>query len=288
MRVFFLAVFLLCGTTGAAAESGLGDVYPTGGRPDGEFEIEVGSSLSDIAYAVFSGEGVKAKLVGPAKEEVRTKKGKVVLKPVPNRYRFTVTVDKDAQPGIRTFRVGSATRLSEPLRFEISTMPEANEALTNRAAAAEIALNELPVCLNGSLRGAEADRYRFQAKKGATLVAFTEGQVLPRGVFCPALTFTDAAGKPCAGVAVYDAATAPVAVFEVPQDGTYALNVADASGKGGVGTVYRIKLGELPLVTGFSPRGPRRARASTFSCRGSIWRRSGCAFSRAGKAASCA
>ena len=257
MRVLVLTGCLMCGMACAAADPELDYVYPAGGRPDSEFEVQVGGAMSDIAYAVFSGEGVKATLLGAPKEITYTKKGKPVSTLAPNRYRFVVTVEKDAKPGIRTFRVGTAYRLSEPLRFDISGMAEASEALTNRAASSETALKGLPVCLNGRIRGDGADRYRFQAAKGMTLVAFTEGQVLPRGAFRPVLSFADAAGKPCEGVAVYDAATAPAAVFEVPQDGAYTLSVAGASRKGWDGAAYRIKFGELPLITGLSPMGAK-------------------------------
>ena len=256
MRVLVLMGCLMCGMAGAA-DLELNYVYPAGGRPDSEFEVEVGGVMSDIAHAVFSGEGVKATLLGAPKEITYTKKGKPVSTLVPNRYRFMVTVEKDAKPGVRSFRVGTAYRLSEPLRFEISGLAETCEALTNRAVFSEVVLPGLPVCLNGRIHGDGADRYRFQAKKGMTLVAFTEGQVLPRGGFRPALSFTDASGQACEGVAVYDAATAPVAAFEVPQDGSYALKVTGASGKGWNGAVYRIKLGELPLITGFSPMGAK-------------------------------
>ena len=257
MRVLVLMGCLMCGMACAAADPELDFVYPAGGRPDSEFEVEVGGVMSDIAYAVFSGEGVKATLLGAPKEITYTKKGKPVSTLAPNRYRFMVTVEKDAKPGIRSFRVGTAYRLSEPLRFDISEMAETSEALTNRAASSETVLKGLPVCLNGRIHGDGADRYRFHAAKGMTLVAFTEGRVLPRGGFRPAVSFSDAAGKPCEGVAMYDEATAPVAVFEVPQDGAYTLNVTGASRKGWHGAEYRIKFGELPLITGFSPMGAK-------------------------------
>jgi len=239
-----------------AAGLELNYIYPAGARPDSDFEVEVGGA-EEITHGVFSGEGVKATLQGPAKEIAYTKKGKAVLKPVPNRYRFSVTVAKDAKPGVRQFRIGTAYRLSEPLRFEVSALPEVREALTNRAVASEVSLSALPVCLNGRIFGAGTDRYRFRAAKGALVVAFTEECVLPRGLFRPVLSFTDASGKPCEGVTVFDAERSPAAVLKVPQDGTYALNVASASGKGWCGSVYRVKLGELPLITGFLPRGAR-------------------------------
>jgi len=257
-RAGLLWALALFGLTSEAAEPELSDVYPMGARVDSVLEVEVGSTLADLSYAVFDGEGVKAKLLGPVKEvRVNAKKGKAVEKPVPNRYRFEVTVDKDVQPGLFALRVGSAARMSEPLSFEVGAMDEVSLAVTNRAGATKTALGALPVCVNGRVFGAETNRYLFQVKKGAALVAFAEGRVLPCGVKHPSVSFETAEGLPCEGVSVYNGATAPVAVFEVPQDGTYALSVAGVSESGKGGTAYRIKLGELPLVTGFAPRGAK-------------------------------
>lgn len=257
MRIWILLGCLMGGAACSAAEPELDYVYPAGGQAGSEFTVEVGGTLSDLTHAVFSGEGIKATLLGAPKEVTYTKKGRPVVALVPNRFTFTVTIEKDAKPGIRTFRVGTAYRLSEPLRFEIQALAETREALTNRSASAAVTLDALPACLNGRIHAAGADRYCFAATKGMAVVAFTEAQVLPRGAFLPVLAFTDAAGQACDGVRVFDAATAPVAVLEVPQDGTYMLTVSGASGKGWDGSVYRIKLGELPLVIGFSPMGAR-------------------------------
>jgi hypothetical protein len=262
MRSCLLGVGLACALSGLAADPELGYVFPAGGRPGSEFVIEVGGpALQQLVHAVVSGTGVKAALLGPSTTLAYTKRGKPYPAVSPNRYRFKVVVEKDAAPGVRSLRVATAYRLSEPVRFEIGTLAEVSEALTNSAASAQVSVRELPVCLNGRVSGTGADRYRFQATKGATLVAFTEAQVLPRGAFRPALAFTDEAGKPCEGVTAYDGDTAPVLVFEVPQDGAYGLEVTSATGVGGDACVYRVKLGELPLVTGFSPMGAKEGES---------------------------
>ncbi len=238
-----------------AAEPALEFVYPAGGRAGSEFEIEAGGAGVQAAIqAVVSGEGVKATLLGPVRTVTYNRKGRPIPGTMPDRYRFKVVVAKEAAPGVRSLRVGTANGLSEPVCFEISALPELSEPVTNRAAGGAVAVAELPVCLNGRLHGAGRDRYRFQATAGMKLVAFTEAQVLPGGGFRPVLTFTDAAGKPCEGVTAYGA-EAPVLVFDVPQDGAYALEVGNAAQAGGDACVYRVKLGELPLVTGFSPPG---------------------------------
>ena len=262
MRRIALMGCLIWGCAVYAAGPVLDFVYPAGGLPGGEFEIEVGgTALSDIVQAVFSGTGVKATLLGPVRTVTYSKKGRAIMTVVPNRFRFKVVAEKEAVKGLRAFRVASAYRLSEPVGFDIADMPELVEPLTNHAAASECAVDELPVCLNGRIHGTVGDRYRFYATKGATLVAFTASGALPKGEFRPILTFMDPAGKPCDGVTVYDAASAPVAVFEVPQDGLYTLEVASSSGMVGDSCVYRVKFGELPLVTGFSPPGAKEGES---------------------------
>lgn len=258
MRVVLAMGLLLCGAARGADDPELDFVYPAGGSAGCELEVEVGGELGDIAHGVFSGEGVKATLIGAPREVTYTKKGKPVSTPVPNRYRFKVAIEKGAKPGLRSFRVGTAYRLSGPLWFDISSLPEVTEAFTNRAVVSEVRLASLPAALNGRIRRPEAvDRYRFQARKGAALVAYTEGGALPPGPFKPALAFLDAAGRACDGVTVLDADASPAAVFEAPADGDYILQVSSAPAKGWSASVYRIKLGELPLVTGFSPMGAK-------------------------------
>jgi hypothetical protein len=258
MRVYVAVGLLLCGTARAAGDPELDFVYPAGGAVASEFEVEVGGELGDITHGVFSGEGVKATLVGALREVTYSKKGKPVSTVVPNRFRFKVTIEKEAKPGSRTFRVGTAYRLSNPLCFDVAALAEVTEAFTNRAVLSEARVAALPAALNGRIRrpGAE-DRYRFQARKGAAVVAYTEGRALPRGGFRPALAFADASGKPCAGATVYAAETAPAAVFEAPADGEYELRVTGPGTRAWSATAYRVKLGELPLVTGFSPMGAK-------------------------------
>jgi hypothetical protein len=244
------------GVAAWAAGPVLDFAYPAGGAPGSEFEVEVGgSTLDEVATAVVSGGGVALTYLGPAKRTERDKKGAAVSTVVPGRLRFKAVIDKGAPPGLRALRVSTAYRLSEPVGFEVSNLPEQSKAVTNRADEAVCDVAELPVCLNGRVHGQKGDRYRFQGTKGMTVVALTDPATLPPGAFLPVLRFTDAAGKPCEGVAVYEAADAPVAVFEVPEDGLYALEVAPASEVVGDTCVYRVKLGELPLITALSPSG---------------------------------
>jgi len=251
--VLCLLSVLAVGFSSRAADLELASVFPAGGRVDSEFEVVVGGTLSDLTHAVFSGEGVKATLIGAVREVTRNKRGKAVVSVVPNRFRFRITVDKDAVPGIRTFRVGTAYRLSEPLRFDIGAWPEFVVSPTDRGSVALGTLAETPVCLNGLARMTVTNSFRFEAKKGACWVAFTEARVLPREACRLALDVVDADGNPCGDIVRYGDPRAPVTVFEVPQDGIYALRVSAARKP----SPYRVKFGELPLVTGFAPMGAK-------------------------------
>lgn len=256
-------ILLLSWACGAwASDPVLDFAYPAGGRPGSEFEIEVGGrSLQEVTQTVVSGEGVKATFVGPVRTVTYSKKGKAIVTPVPNLFRFKVVVEKEAAPGLRSLRVGTAYRLSEPVGFEIADLPVLCESVTNRAAKGEAQIAALPVCLDGRIHGPAGDRYRFEAKKGMTVVALAESRVRPFGGFCPALAFEDAAGKACEGVVLQANDETPAAVFEVPQDGVYALTVKAAGKAVGDACVYRVKLGELPLITGFSPPGAKEGES---------------------------
>ena len=175
MRWKLLLGGMVWGAAVCFAEPFLNFVYPAGGVPGSEFEVEVGGELgTDVTQAVISGAGVKATLLGPVRTVTYSKKGKAVPSVMPNRLRFKVVIEKDAPSGFRAFRVSTAYRLSDPVGFEIAAMPECVEPTTNRAAANTQTLSALPVCLNGRVHGRTGDRYRFQAVKGTTLVAFTE------------------------------------------------------------------------------------------------------------------
>ena len=231
-------------------------VYPAGIAQGSECEIEIGGSpLADVTQAVVSGEGIKLTYLGPVRTVTMNKRGRPVPVVIPNRLRFRAVVDKDAAPGLRALRASTAYRLSEPVGFEVQAgLPEWSEPATNRTGAGEHVLPTFPVSVNGRVAHKGADRYRFEARQGMKIVAVTQPETLPPTGFLPSLTFCDAAGKPCDSVSVYAADRAPVAVLDVPQDGTYALEVGSAvPARSGDDCVYRIRVGELPLITGFTP-----------------------------------
>jgi hypothetical protein len=245
-----LLVFLAVSASGAPQ---LNFIYPAGGAPGKELTVEVGGPDIDVcSMGVFSGEGVRAIFLGPAKQAVAVSKNKTKSVAVPNRLLFKVVIAEDAEPGIRSFRIGTTYRLTEPVHFEVSPMPELTEAVTNRRAAVALTVPALPVCINGRAQD-EPDTFRFTAAKGADIVAFPVSEVRPYGVPAPRFFFLDSAGKAlearvCPRSAAY--------VLRVPADGEYSLAVSAPTNSSG--NVYRVKLGSLPLITKFTPdRAPK-------------------------------
>ena len=263
MRIGIVWGMVIGWGTVLAAEPCLEYVYPAGVCADSACEVEIGGThLGNVTQAVISGEGVKAFFLGPVRTVTRNQKGREVPVVLPDRYRFRVVADPEAAPGIRALRVATAHHLSEPVRFEVGTMSESSEPATLRTETGEVVLSNLPACLNGRCHGRGADVYRFRAAPGSAVVAFVESRTVSANGFVPALTFTDAAGKPCANMKAYDGEDAPVLVLEVREEGEYRLLVAAGSdAEGGDGCVYRIKLGALPLVTGLTPDRAREGES---------------------------
>jgi hypothetical protein len=110
----------------------------------------------------------------------------------------------------------------------------------------------------------EADRYRFQAHAGQSLViAASARELIPYladavpGWFQAVLTLYDAEGKEVAYDDDYRFHPDPVIHFVVPRDGEYTVEIKDAIYRGREDFVYRLTIGELPFVTDVFPLGGR-------------------------------
>ncbi|NOX55036.1 MAG: hypothetical protein GXP27_11495, partial [Planctomycetes bacterium] len=114
----------------------------------------------------------------------------------------------------------------------------------------------------GQIAPGEVNRYRFRATKGQRLVIATKARdLIPYiadgvpGWFQPILTLYDSKGRELAFNDDFRFKPDPVLFFEVPQNGDYILEIADALYRGREDFVYRITIGELPFVTSLFPLG---------------------------------
>lgn len=201
-----------------------------------------------------------------------------------------VTISADAEIGVRELRLESARGVSNPLRFFVGNLPEFREQEpelvtefqdfnTPTRYPATVTTNiTVPATANGQIIPREpdalrfgigftpgdADRYRFEAKKGQTLViAAAARQLIPYlpdavpGWFQATLTLFDDRGREIAFQDDYRFQPDPVLVFKVPADGFYVVEIKDAIYRGRPDFVYRITIGEIPFLTSIFPLGGR-------------------------------
>ncbi len=200
-----------------------------------------------------------------------------------------VTIAADAEQGRREMRVETSRGLSSPIRFFVGRLPEFFEqepGLVPEARDYPSPLRfppkvttdiTLPAVANGQIiprepdfvdwrarrfTPADADRYRFEARKGQRLVvAASARELVPYladavpGWFQATLTLYDADGSELAYQDDHQFHPDPVLFFEVPQDGQYVVEIKDAIHRGRPDFVYRITIGEIPFVTSIFPLG---------------------------------
>ncbi|MFA6544356.1 MAG: PPC domain-containing protein [Limisphaerales bacterium] len=191
-----------------------------------------------------------------------------------------ITIAPDAEAGERELRVGTLQGVSNPMPFHVGQLPEyarkpmltANYQVLGKE---ELALRKRPVdevesrisvpcTVNGQIASGEVNRYRFEARKGQRLVISTRArQLIPYiadavpGWFQPVLTLYDAEGRELAYDDDYQFKPDPMLLFQIPKDGEYVFAITDAIYRGREDFVYRITVGEMPVVTSIFPLGGR-------------------------------
>ena len=177
-----------------------------------------------------------------------------------------VTIDPNAEPGDRELRFKTATGLTNPMVFQVGTLPEIRELEPNNRQAYPPLPNvaklanlppgkplELPVLLNGQIMPGDVDRFSFRASKGQRLVMEVQARSLipyladaVPGWFQATLALYDANGKEVAFADDYRFNPDPVIFFEIPENGDYELEIRDAIYRGREDFVYRIAVSERP------------------------------------------
>jgi hypothetical protein len=179
--------------------------------------------------------------------------------------RVRITLASDALLGDRELRLNTPNGLTNPLKFCIDELPEISKTgrdlarATTPAAPTEITL---PTIVNGQISPGGIDRYTFQAVKGRRIVfAAKARELLPYisdavpGWFQAAIALRDTKGKEVAYADHFLFHPDPAFSYEIPEDGTYTLEIHDSLFRGREDFVYRIAMGELPFVTGIFPLG---------------------------------
>ncbi|VGO14899.1 putative subtilase-type serine protease [Pontiella desulfatans] len=199
--------------------------------------------------------------------------------------RVQVTISADAKPGRRELRLMGDKGLSNPLVFMVGRHPERVEESARTRAVAESQRRggrgrrkeqdvkpmpgvepvkndpqkevriELPATLNGQILPGDVDRYRFRASKGQQLVAVASARelipYLPDAVpgwFQAVLALNDASGNEIAFEDDHNLSPDPQLRCTLPADGEYVLEIRDALYRGREDFVYRVSIGDAPVL----------------------------------------
>ena len=183
-----------------------------------------------------------------------------------------ITIDPHAKPGNREIRIQTPLGLTNPMVFQVATLPEVRELEPNNDQAYPKYFNipglpkakplKLPVVLNGQIMPGDVDRFRFTAQKGQKLVIEAHARSLipylsdaVPGWFQATLTLYDGKGNEVAFVDDYRFNPDPVLFYEIPKTGEYELEIRDSIYRGREDFVYRIAVSDQPFVTRIFPLG---------------------------------
>ncbi len=279
-RYLLLAIFVSAACAVFPQKGNIGFVYPCGAARGTTVEVTVGGqNLSRAEGIVVSGAGVKGELVPLSEGQPKKKRkgrrniGEEDNLQLADQVRFRLTVAPDAEPGLRDLRLLLPNGMTNRLYFEVGELPDVlgKEPDDEQGTFVET----LPATLNGQVMRSDADRFRFRARKGQTLVARAKGRLFVPyladavpGWFQPVMRIYDSRMKEVAYNDDYRYQVDPVILFDVPEDGEYTVEIRDALHRGREDFVYRIDLGELPFITSIYPLGGTTGRKSSVMLRG--------------------
>jgi hypothetical protein len=178
-----------------------------------------------------------------------------------------IKIDANAEPGERYLRLsGRKGGRSNPILFKVGELTEQYEAEPNSARSFEPVngvpeLNKLlepkplkvPFVMNGQIMPGDADRFRFEARKGQKILIEVEARrLMPYladavpGWFQAVAVLYDSAGRELAYADDHLINPDPVLYYEVPEHGEYELEIRDSIYRGRQDFVYRIKVTDAP------------------------------------------
>lgn len=224
--------------------------FPRGARRGTSVEVTLkGRNLQDAKSVAFVSGKLKGTVVASSAYETRIR----------------VEAAADAEPGRHDFRLlcahGSALGY-----FDVGTLAERVEKEPNdtRATAEVLAM---PALVNGVLKAADYDHFRFRATAGERFVFDLQATRLGASTDA-VLSVFDGAGKQLGYSDDYYGFKDPHLVFVAPAEGEYVLRVY-GSGEAGSDTAdYRLIAGKMPWADLAMPGGGRRGSTVEFSVRG--------------------
>lgn len=224
--------------------------FPRGGQQGTAIRVVLkGRNLQDTREIRFRSPKIKASIVAA------------------DAYQVTalVNVADDAEPGRHDLRL-IAAHGSAIGYFDVSTLAEHTEKEPNDDRA-KAELLTFPALVNGTLRAADYDYFRFEARAGQTLtfdILATRNGANTDAV----LSVLDAQGHEISYSDDYYGFKDPHLVHRFASGGSYFLRVYGSSEAGSDTSDYRLRAGEMPHVDLAMPAGARQGRTVEFTLRG--------------------
>jgi hypothetical protein len=215
-------------------------------------------SYRELAYT-------RQRIYNRAKQQPNVQIGEAVL--------VELSIDADAAPGDREIRLLGKGGITNPMVFQVGTLPETKEIESNDPRQWDplppVPPLDLPVVINGQILPGDVDRICFSAKAGEPLIVKVQARHLVPfyadavpGWFQAVVAIYDAEGNELAYADDYQFDPDPVLRFVPPADGAYALEIRDAIYRGREDFVYRVSLGKLPFITSMFPLGGQVGRST--------------------------
>ncbi len=216
-------------------------LFPASGTVGQTVDLTVfGTDLDDVAQLHFSHPGITAKQ--KMAEPTVFDEG-----PQPIENQFSVTTAADVPPGNYTVRCQGKYGLSGPRTFVVDTLNAVNEAEPNNEKEKATELTQLPIVANGQLNGgADVDWYRFSATAGQRWVIQASAARIdsPASVVLTVFAPDGRVLGESRRVGIND----PTLDMKIPSDGTYLVRVRDLLYAGGNDYVYRLTMGNKPVI----------------------------------------
>jgi hypothetical protein len=196
--------------------------------------------------------------LGDVKEVLSYSPGFTVTKVEPvneNQFKATIKIAPDCRLGEHSFRVRTASGVTEMRTLWVGALPVIDEKEPNNefTKPQKIPLN---VTVHGVIDNEDVDYFLVECKKGQRLTAEVEAMRLGNTLFDPYVAIIDM--KRFELAASDDAALVgqdSIASILVPADGTYVIQVRDSAYGGNGSCQYRLHVGNFPRPLAVVPAG---------------------------------
>jgi len=157
---------------------------------------------------------------------------------------------------------------SKKLPLYVDDLPQTKEQEPNDLVGGDPQALQLPGGLWGAIdRAGDVDVFAFEASGGAQVVIDLSATVL-ESKLDGMLTLYGPDGRVVATNNDFDDGKDPLLAYDVPEDGTYRLQVSSLTAAGSGDHFYRLSIGEFAYVTGAYPLGIAANEATTVELAG--------------------